>query len=162
TSVKLLVDAARRAPDQNALTTDDLEVIHGEVVRLEQTVQSFLDFARLPLPRRNIVDLREIIGQAVELVRARARQQGVEITCRQPNAVVRAEVDRGQVCTVLVNLFLNALDAMPHGGQLKVELETAPEILEDQKGDGPPLLKGTVPLFVRIRVEDTGTGIAPE
>jgi signal transduction histidine kinase len=159
TSVKLLVDAARRAPDRKALTKDDLDVIHGEVVRLEQTVQSFLDFARLPLPQRSTVDLREVIAQALELVRARARQQQVEVLCRQPNEVVRAEVDRGQVCTVLVNLFLNALDAMPHGGQLEVRLETAPET---EKGSDFPPLNGTAPLFVRVRVEDTGTGIPPE
>jgi two-component system sensor histidine kinase HydH len=144
TSIKLLVEAARRAPAQKPLTPDDLEVIHTEIVRLEQIVQSFLDFARLPLPRRSTVDLREVVGQALELIRARARQQGVEVLCRQPNQMVRAEVDRGQVCTVLVNLFLNALDAMPQGGRLEVMLETAPQA------------------EIRIRVEDTGTGILPE
>jgi two-component system sensor histidine kinase HydH len=155
TSVKLLVDAARRAPDQKALTTDDLDVIHGEVVRLEQTVQSFLNFARLPLPKRSIVDLREVMGQAVELARARARQQGVEITCRQPSAEVWGEVDRGQICTVLVNLFLNALDAMPHGGQLTVALE-------NESGERPPVFKDKFSFCIRIRVEDTGSGISPE
>ncbi len=144
TSVKLLVEAARRAPDQKPLTKDDLDVIHEEVVRLEQTVQSFLNFARLPLPQRSSVDLRAVLAQAVELVRARARQQKVEIICRQPNEPVRAEVDRGQVCTVLVNLFLNSLDAMPHGGQLEVGLATAPEAL------------------IRVCVEDTGAGISAE
>jgi len=144
TSVKLLVEAARRTPDQKSLTKDDLDVIHGEVVRLEQTVQSFLNFARLPLPQRRTVDLREVVGQAVDLVRARARQQGVEIICRQPNEPVRGEFDRGQICTVLVNLFLNALDAMPHGGELQVGLEMAPGA------------------EVRICVEDNGSGIPPE
>jgi two-component system, NtrC family, sensor histidine kinase HydH len=144
TSVKLLVEAARRAPDQKSLTQDDLDVIHGEVVRLEQTVQTFLDFARLPLPQRSTVDLREVVGQAIELVRGRARQQGVEVIRCEPNETVRSEVDPGQVCTVLVNLFLNAVDAMPQGGRLEVALETAPEA------------------EVRVRVEDTGTGILPE
>jgi two-component system, NtrC family, sensor histidine kinase HydH len=144
TSVKLLVDAARRAPGQKSLTQEDLDVIHDEVVRLEHTVQSFLDFARLPLPQRSTIDLREVMGQAIELVRARARQQAVEIVYRQPNQTVRGEVDRGQVCTVLVNLFLNALDAMPQGGRLEIVLETAPSA------------------EVRIRVEDTGPGILPE
>jgi signal transduction histidine kinase len=144
TSVKLLVDAARRAPEQNALTPEDLDVIHGEVVRLEQTVQGFLNFARLPLPQRTIVDVREVVGQAVELVRARARQQRIEIIYRQPEEAVRCEVDRGQIYTVVVNLCLNSLDAMPQGGRLDIRLETAPE--------SP----------VRVCVEDTGTGILPE
>src|SRR5262249_23599132 len=43
TSVKLLVESALRSHNRDPLTVDDLEVIHGEVVRLEQTVQSFLD-----------------------------------------------------------------------------------------------------------------------
>src|SRR5207245_3306859 len=46
TSVKLLVDAARRDPEQKPLTKEDLDVIHEEVVRMEKTVQSFLHFAR--------------------------------------------------------------------------------------------------------------------
>lgn len=144
TSVKLLVEAARRAPDQKTLTSDDLDVIHREVVRLEQTVQSFLDFARLPLPQRSLVDLREVVGQAVDLVRARARQQKVDIRSVLPAGSVQAKVDRGQLRTVLVNLFLNALDAMPHGGRLEIALQAVPDS------------------EVRLRVEDTGTGIHPE
>jgi nitrogen fixation/metabolism regulation signal transduction histidine kinase len=75
--VKLLVEAAKRPANRKPLSQDDLQVIHGAVCRLEQTVQSFLDFARLPTPSRKLTDLRGIIDQAVDLVRARARQQGV-------------------------------------------------------------------------------------
>jgi signal transduction histidine kinase len=57
---------------------------------------------------------------------------------------VDAEVDAAQVRTVLVNLFLNALDAMPGGGRLEVSLASGP-------GD-----------WVRLCVADTGGGIAPE
>ena len=79
TAIKMLVEAALRPHNRKPLTPEDLQVIHGEIARLEQTVQSFLDFARLPTPRRTACDLREVIAQAIELVRARARQQGVEI-----------------------------------------------------------------------------------
>ena len=62
---------------------------------------------------------------------------------RSPEEVIPVNVDRSQLCTVLVNLFLNALDAMPKGGRLEVELDTGAE-------------------GVRIRVMDTGSGIPAE
>jgi signal transduction histidine kinase len=144
TGIKLLVDSALRSKNSKPLTLEDLEVIHREVARLEQTVQGFLNFARLPAPQCSTCDLREVVGQAVELVRARARQQQVEIDVRAPHGPAPAFVDRGQLGTVLVNLFLNALDAMPLGGRLEVSLEVLPEV------------------GVRLTVTDTGTGIPPQ
>jgi signal transduction histidine kinase len=143
TAIKLLVEAGLRGPKRGPLTDDDLEVIHGEVVRLEQTVQSFLDFARPPAPRRQGCDLREVLGQAADLVRARARHQGVTLDVRCPAVPVPADVDRGQFSTVLVNLFLNALDAMPAGGRLDVDLRPEPN-------------------GILVRVADTGPGLPVE
>ncbi len=143
TSVKLLVEGALRARDPRPLGEEDLRVIHGEVVRLEQTVQAFLDFARPPALQRVRCDLREVVGHAVELVRARARQIGVRIEAACGDEPALVEIDRGQFTTVLVNLFLNALDAMPRGGTLEVALHAA---------DGG----------YRLDVADSGGGIAPE
>jgi signal transduction histidine kinase len=144
TSVKILVEAALRSNNRKPLSVEDLEVIHGELARLEQTVQGFLDFARPPTLHRTPVALREVVGQALELVRVRARQQGIETSVRCPDEMLPVSVDRSLLCSVLVNLFLNALDAMPHGGRLEVDLEAAPK------------------KEVRIAVADTGTGIPPE
>jgi signal transduction histidine kinase len=143
TSIKLLVEAAHRPHNPMPLCDEDLQVIYGEVVRLEKTVQNFLDFARPPAAQRSRCDFREVIAQAVDLVRARARQQGVAIHVRAPDVPCVVDVDRGQFCTVLVNLFLNALDAMPGGGRLEVTLEAPPA-------------GGLV-----LRVADSGSGIAP-
>jgi signal transduction histidine kinase len=87
--------------------------------------------------------LGEVVAQAVELVRVRARQQGVEIAVHGPEEGVPVNVDKSLICTVLVNLFLNALDAMPHGGRLEVAKERS-------AGE------------TRIHVTDTGSGIPPE
>jgi signal transduction histidine kinase len=143
TSVKMLVEAAMRASNRKPLSDADLGVIHGEIARLEETVQGFLDFARPPAPQRRAGELRELVGQALDLVRARARQQGVRIEVENPAQLVLVELDPGQFRTVLINLFLNALDAMPSGGLLRVVLEILP-----QGG-------------VSLRVEDTGKGIDP-
>ena len=144
TSVKMLVEAAHRGRNPRPLTGEDLEVIYREIVRLEGTVQNLLDFARPPAPQRAACDLRDIVTQAVELVRSRARQQGVTLDVRLPAGPATADVDCAQLSTVLVNLFLNALDAMPGGGKLEVTLGT----------DAPDGLA--------LTVADTGTGIPPQ
>lgn len=144
TSIKMLVEAGLRFPKPRPFTSENLKVVHGEVLRLEQTVQSFLDFARPPALQRCACDIRSVVTQAVELVRARARLQkvAVEVCCQQQP--VMGQVDRGQLCTVLVNLFINALDAMPGGGRLEVSLSAAPA------------------MGITLRVLDTGEGIRPE
>jgi signal transduction histidine kinase len=140
--VKMLIEAALRPRQRTTLTLDDLHMIHGELTRLEHTVQAFLDFARLPMPKRTHGDLREVVSQAVELVRYRAQQQNVTIEAHCGDEPVVGFVDRNQWCTVLVNLFLNALDAMPRGGRLEIDLQ------------------GTLEEGISLRVADTGPGIA--
>jgi signal transduction histidine kinase len=144
TSVKILVGLALRPRNRKPLSDDDLRVIHDEVGRVEQTVQHLLDFARVPEPKRGRCDLREVAGQAADLVRSRAAQQRVELEVRTPAEPVAADVDRGQLHSVLVNLLLNALDAMPGGGRLDLELR--------------PPAGGEV----LLRVTDCGTGIPEE
>ena len=143
TGIKLLVEAALRSRNPRPLGTEDVRMIHREVARLEQTVQGFLDFARLPAAERAPCDLRDVVAQARELVRIRARQQNVDFVVHDPGQAVVAAVDRGQFGTVLVNLFFNALDAMPRGGRLDVTLAAH---------DGS----------IRLEVSDSGGGIVPQ
>jgi signal transduction histidine kinase len=144
TAVKMLVEIALRSENRKPLSLEDLRVIHREIARLEQTVQGFLDFARPPAPQRSDCDLSQVVAEATELVRARARQQKVEVSLVLPEGAVPGSVDRGQFRTVLVNLLLNALDVMPQGGRLDVRLEVSP-------------VTG-----ISLTVADTGSGIAPD
>ncbi|HZU37993.1 MAG TPA: ATP-binding protein, partial [Gemmataceae bacterium] len=89
-------------------------------------------------------DLRDTVRHAVDLVQVRARRQQVAIEMDMPQTAVLVEIDQEQVGTVLVNLFLNALDALPHGGTVEVTLEVLPEA------------------GIRLEIADTGPGIAPE
>jgi signal transduction histidine kinase len=141
--VKLLVEAARRPRNPLPLTAEDLDVIHGEIARVEQTVQGLLDFARLPKPARQRCDVRPLITRAIDLVQSRARQQQVELTVHCAEEPLVSDVDPNQLGTVFVNLLLNALDAMPKGGKLEVVLHRTDD-------------------SVRCVVNDTGSGIPPE
>lgn len=139
-AVKLLIEAALAGGE---LTTDDLQVIHGEVGRLEQTVRGLLDFARPTPPARAPTDLRAVVGAAVDLVRGRAGLQNVDVRVTVPPVPVTADVDASQVQGVVVNLVLNALDAQPGGGRIDV-------ILQQKPGGG-----------IALNVRDAGPGISP-
>jgi two-component system sensor histidine kinase HydH len=142
TGMKLLVEAALRPGPRSGLTEEDLRVIHGEIVRLEETVQHFLAFARLPAPKRRVCDLREAVGTSLDLVRARTLRQGVEVEVSAPPGPLPVDIDAGQIHQVLVNLLINALDVMPRGGRLVVALDATEE-------------------GCRLCVRDTGPGIPP-
>jgi two-component system sensor histidine kinase HydH len=143
TGMKLLVEAALRPQQRQSLSQEDLEVIHGEITRLEETVHTFLSFARLPALQQKACDLRDVLPRPLELIRTRARQQGVELIVQVPDQPLPVNVDASQLGTVLVNLFLNALDVMPCGGCLRV-------VLSEEDGD------------CCLQVCDTGPGIAAE
>jgi signal transduction histidine kinase len=143
TGMKLLVEAALRPGRPRPLSREDLEVIHGEITRLEETVRHFLDFARpQPLARR-VTDLREAVARPVDLVRGRARQKGVCLRVDRPDEPLLVDLDAGQFGTALVNLLLNALDALPRGGEVTVEARAGEE-------------------GVTLRVRDTGPGVAAD
>jgi signal transduction histidine kinase len=143
TSLKLLVESALRSQNQKPVSVADLEVMHREIARLEQTVQSFLEFARPPELRRRPEDLRGVVTQALELVQARARQQGVTMHVMLPDELLEADLDGSQFSNVIVNLLINALEAMPKGGNLEIAL--------DRDGENG----------ARFEIRDTGVGIAP-
>src|SRR5262249_35499429 len=144
---------------------EDLRIIAREVKRLEQTVQSFLDFARLPTPTMAPCDLRDIVVRAWELVAARARQQGVELKITAPEAPVVAAVDAGQMATVLVNLFLNALDVMGPSGLVEVRLSPkqdrgiALSVLDSGPGIPEEVLDHLFQPFATNKPHGTGLGL---
>jgi two-component system, NtrC family, sensor histidine kinase HydH len=94
-------------------------------------------------------------------VRARARQQGVHLDVRQPNEAVIASVDRGQLNTVLVNLLLNALDALPQGGEVEVGLRNGAAAEITVADNGPGIASAVQPrLFTPFAsTKPTGTGL---
>jgi signal transduction histidine kinase len=144
TSIKMLVQTGREEATTRGLPAEDLGVIELEIRRIERSLQTFLDFARPPKLKRTVQDLGPLAEHVASLVRGRAAKQNVEVRLAKPDGPVVAEADGDQLRQVLVNLTLNALDVMPHGGTLEIGLRGP------QNGQ------------VELSVLDTGPGIVPD
>jgi two-component system sensor histidine kinase HydH len=142
TSIKGLVQVNLREANARGLPADDLAVIDHEVRRMERTLQTFLDFARPLRPDRRRLDLAAVVERVTALVGGRARKQGVDLRFQRPAGAVWVDADQDQLQQLVLNLVLNALDALPHGGAVEVDLR--------------PPRDGYTELLVR----DTGPGIA--
>jgi signal transduction histidine kinase len=141
TSVKMLVQTALETRSHHGLPLEDLQLIEHEIRRMEQCIQMFLDFARPPRSERRDTDLVEVVRRTFALVEGRARRQKVTLTADLPLQAVRLLIDPEQIHQVVLNLLLNALDALPRGGAIRVEMWVGKE--------------------VEVRIRDTGPGIAP-
>ena len=148
TSLKLLVQAAVEAGPDAGLRGRDLTVVADETARLDRSLQTFLDFARPPRLVKRRDDVRQILNQTLELIAARASRQGVSIRSDFPPQPLLIEADHEQLRQVFLNLVLNSLDALPHGGAIQV---TAAAEITAAGAEG-----------VTITVADDGAGISAE
>ena len=174
--IKVLVQSALSREGESPLNRRQLTIINEELIRLEDSIQSFLDFARPPELIMRPLDMAEVIYQALDLVFPKAHQHDVELHYVVPGRRVSAAGDAAQLKQLLLNLLLNSLDAMPEGGMIQVVLE-APEVSEETlaardalrdldseqdalrvAADAP---ENDAPMF-RIRLFDTGTGFPEE
>jgi signal transduction histidine kinase len=161
TSIKMLVQAGGEEGGAG-LSPEDLAVIEREVRRLERSLNTFLDFARPPRPERTPQDLVALVEQSLGLIRGRAAKQHVTLNFDRPPGPVKAVADGAQLSQVLVNLLLNALDALPHGGRLDVELVPTGGAVELRVLDnGPGIAANVLPrLFAPFASgKETGLGL---
>jgi two-component system sensor histidine kinase HydH len=155
--MKMLVQAAVERADGIGLCGRPLQVVEKEILRMEKSIQDFLDFARPPSLEIIRFDLRNTIEQTIDLVSSRADQQQVEIFEEIPSGPVVLQGDAAQIRQVLLNLLLNSMDALREGGliELRVTFDSPP--LADHRSS---LSKGTS--WVAIHVRDSGAGLSKE
>ncbi len=147
TSMKILVQSAAEQPGAE-LRGRALVVLEEEIDRLERLTSSFLDFARPPHPALETCDARAVLEDAAELVAGRAGLRDVRLECDGPADPVWLEADPGQLRQVMLNLLLNALEAVPDGGVVRARL-VLPDSHEAPDRDG----------WVEVLVEDSGPGL---
>lgn len=121
--MKMLVQNAIERGSDAGLKGRSLQILNEEISRLEQSIQSFLDFARPPTPEKCPENLVDIVRNTTFLVSGRCQQQLIDLQVDVPSVPVIANVDRTQIRQLLLNLILNAIDALKSGGLLRIELD---------------------------------------
>jgi PAS domain S-box-containing protein len=120
-----------------------VQVLDKEIDRLDTVVKRFLDFTRPMEIKLEQTQLSQLLGEVLEVAGPQLQKANVKMKQSLPSDVPEVFVDRDLLKQAVLNLVLNAVDAMPGGGQIRLELTRRAEMAE-------------------ITVGDTGKGILPE
>jgi PAS domain S-box-containing protein len=133
-------------------------ILEEEVIRCQYVVASLLEFARPKPFKREFINISALLDRSLNLISPMTKKKGVKVYSHIEGDLPRVFLDSFQAQQVLVNLYLNAIDAMPQGGELRVGA-----CLEN--GNDSSLVGGDAGWPTRrltIVVSDTGYGIAEE
>jgi signal transduction histidine kinase len=128
-----------------------VEELLSEVDRINSTVGGLLSLSRSGELRKSESDLLEPLGKAVQLVQARAAEQGVVIESDFGGHPLLVLGDAGQLKQVFLNLLLNALQSIPGEGRIAVTAAPWPSLRSREEAR-----------WVQVRIADTGPGIPPD
>ncbi|MGD0497423.1 MAG: ATP-binding protein [Bryobacteraceae bacterium] len=131
--------SAEDSPDSQL----EMAILAEEVTRLDRVVRTFLDFSRPVELRLEDVNVGELAAEILRVLEPEAERNGVAVSLAQPPDAVLVKADSGLLRQALVNIAVNAIEAMQGGGSLRVEIERSGEICS-------------------IRIADTGPGIPQE
>jgi signal transduction histidine kinase len=142
-----------------------VEILSGEMQRLDRVVQTLADFSRPMELKLREHDLRQVIGSVVELTAAEMRENGVHVTAQGPRDPVMVRVDAELVRQALLNLVLNGMQAMPEGGQLWVRMHrdhqfAVVEVVDEGEGIPAELLPRIFELYFTTKPKGSGIGLA--
>jgi two-component system sensor histidine kinase HydH len=115
----------------------------AETERLNRVISQLIEFARPLELKKEQTNLADLVRHTIRLVNAEAAKNAVEIDVKADEDLPLADIDPDKIKQVLLNIFLNALSAMPDGGRLSVEMAAQKD-------------------FMDVTVSDTGSGIKEE
>jgi len=143
TGVLTFAHLLRQKENMTGQDKQDLDLIVHETARAAEIVRGLLDFARERPVVKELLDLNEVTRQTLRLIRSQKPVKQVAIVEDLAADLPRVDADKNQLQQVLVNLSLNACEAMPNGGTLLIST-----LAQDGK--------------VLVKLTDTGCGIKKE
>jgi signal transduction histidine kinase/putative methionine-R-sulfoxide reductase with GAF domain len=145
TSINILIHSMTENLSSGDSRKEDLKVIEEEINRINEIVDQFLRFARPAPPLLEKAEVVPILEETLQLLRPQIERQRIVVRKEFQPFLPPILMDREQMKQVILNLLLNAVQAMPKGGHLKLE----GKISED---DG----------WIKLSVKDSGVGIPDE
>jgi signal transduction histidine kinase len=143
--------------DPGSKTQDRFQKIRAQADRAAALTRQLLAFARRQVLQPKSTDLNELASEEINLLRNVIGEQ-IEIQLELAESLHAAWADPGQIEQVLMNLCLNARDAMPEGGRLLIETRNV-EVGQDYQSVHAYAVPGS---YVLLRVFDTGIGMDAE
>ncbi|MHB8068600.1 MAG: two-component system sensor histidine kinase NtrB [Desulfobaccales bacterium] len=132
-----------KATELDGKARQKLAIIAEEVTRLEEMVAEMRDFVRPPAPQKTPGQVEALVGQVLEFFQDNFQEHHIQVRRFDDGPLPPVSFDPKQIRQVLINLFKNAVEAMPRGGELNVATRVK----------GP---------YVEVSVTDTGEGMVPE
>jgi two-component system, NtrC family, sensor kinase len=168
TGVLSYASLLRKRMEHDTPACEDLDVIVRETVRCRGIIRGLLDFARPTAPARKPMDLDEVVRRAVSVVMTQLSLNHVDLSLDLASDLPNVEADANQIQQVVVNLLLNAADAIgTEGGSIRATTRLGPpstvELLLEDSGKGIPaedLPRIFEPFFTTKGNHGTGLGLA--
>jgi PAS domain S-box-containing protein len=164
TSIKMLIQVNRKVFAEKGFPADDLKLVEDEIRRMERSVTSLLEFARPEQAEFHDFQIQESILRAAQLVEAKCRAGDIalQLPAHYPDSPVFG--DSAKISQLLLNLMLNAIDAMQDGGELQVRVETDDDalilqVVDDGDGISPEVQEKLFSPFVTTKANGVGLGL---
>ncbi len=126
-----------------------LNRITKEIDRLNELLKSFFSFAKPQKLNLNACHIKDVVNEIIPFLIKEIADKGIRFSEVYHPQLPKIRVDKNQMHQVFLNLFLNAIQAMPQGGELKIQVHPLP-------ANG---LEGGAQRLIRILISDTGKGI---
>ena len=152
TAIRSTVQYLLREFGDNSPKRELAQGVIAEVDRIDRIVDGLLSLTRRTEFTPVKVSIAQLIGQSLLLIRTQAQEQAIEILWEGPPQDVYVMADAAQLKQLALNLVMNAMQAMPNGGRLRIDLNIRSQALE---------LSGENEWAV-MSITDTGCGIPPE
>jgi signal transduction histidine kinase len=150
TSIKLNLQRLKREVESDRISGEyagPIDICLREVQRLDRVAGGVLGIARTRSHEREPCSVHHALNEALEALRPQFEERGIAVHTQLDASADMVSGDAQQLRGVFLNLFLNAVDAMPDGGALKVMTEAG---------------VGGTRSTIRVRVADTGPGVPPD